>query len=304
MVIISCSPVFAQQSLASSADISGSVGQIVRVETIGGGTFQGKLLKEEEDRIEVQDADGLILQISRSEIKSVLEIKPQRGANPYFQDASSNRLIVIPTGFGMEENEFHIADLEIVGVTASYGVSRHFSAWAGVSIPGLVVNARFSFSFANDFVGASVGSFAAMSWMPMNDSGTYGQGLFIPYLIASFGSENQNLTVGAGGAVTFNNPAPSDFLGFGAIVAVLGGKLPLSSTTALITENWVIFPYYQTSSADSVIVMVFPTVVFRIASNRLSWDIGATYPFQASSAGVRSTLGFPLPILTLTYRIG
>ena len=304
LVILSCSSVCAQQSLTSNVDLSGSIGRIVRVDTVGGGTFQGRLLKTEEDRIELLNADGLILQISRSEIKSALEIKPQGGVNPYFQDASSNRLIVIPTGFGMEEKEFHIADLEIIGVTASYGVSRHFSAWAGVSIPGFVVNARFSFSIANDFIGTSVGSFAALSWAPMTDSGMAGQGLFIPYLITSFGSENENLTIGAGCVVTFNNSAPSDFLGFGALVAVLGGKLPLSSTTALITENWVIVPHYQTSPGDSAIVMVLPAVVFRIAGNRLSWDIGATYPFEVYSAGVRSTLGFPLPILTLTYRIG
>jgi hypothetical protein len=304
LVILSGSSVCAQQYAISSAELEGSIGRIVRVDTSGGGTFQGKLLKSEEDRIELLNADGLILQIGRSEIRSVTEIKPQGGTNPYFQDASSNRLIVIPTGFGMDEREFHIADLEIIGVTASYGISNHFSAWAGVSIPGFVVNARFSLSFADDFIGTSVGSFAALSWMPITQSSTTGQGLFIPYLIASFGSENQNLTIGAGGVLTFNNPAPSDFLGFGAIVAVLGGKLPLSSTTALITENWIIFPHYESSAGNSPIVMAFPAVVFRIAGNRLSWDIGATYPFEVSAAGVRSTLGFPLPILTLTYRIG
>jgi hypothetical protein len=304
LLILSCFPVNAQQPLASSIDLGGLIGQIVRVDTLGGGTFQGKLLAAEEDRIELLNGDGLIIQISRSEIKSAVEIKPQAGANPYFQDASSNRLIVIPTGFGMEEKEFHIADLEIIGVTASYGVSRHFSTWAGVSIPGFVVNARFSFSFANDFIGTSVGSFAAVSWMPMDMSGLVGRGLFIPYLITSFGSENENLTIGAGGVVTFNNPAPSDFFGFGALVAVLGGKLPLSSTTALITENWFIVPSYQAPPGDSAIVLVLPAVVFRIAGNRLSWDIGAIYPFEIYSGGVRSSLGFPLPILTLTYRIG
>jgi hypothetical protein len=302
-VILTCTSAGAQESPASGSDLAGAVGTIVRVETLGGGTFQGKLLAVAEDRIELLNADGLILEISRNEIRTVTAIKPQVGANPYFQDASSNRLIVIPTGFGMEESEFHIADLEIVGVTASYGVSRNFSVWAGVSIPGFVVNARFSFSLADDFVGISAGSFAAMSWMPLTQGSTTGQGMLIPYLISSFGSENANLTVGAGAAITFNNPAPSNFLGYSAFVAVLGGKLPLSSTTALITENWVIIPYYGSTPAGTAIVIALPAVVFRIAGNRLSWDIGATYPFEVYAGGVRSSLGFPLPILTLTYRI-
>jgi hypothetical protein len=304
LVLFSCSSVYAQQSLASTEDLSGSLGRIVRVETLGGGTFQGKLLGTEEDRIELLDADGLILQISRNEIKSILEMQPERGGNLYFQDASSNRLIVIPTGFGMETNEFHIADLEIVGVTASYGVSEHFSAWAGVSIPGLVLNARFSFSLADERIGVSVGSFAGITWMNWGPEGSPpSPGVFIPYLITSFGSENRNLTIGAGGVVTFANPAPSAFLGYAAFVAVLGGKLPLSSTTALITENWVMFPQWLTSATDPAIAIVIPAVVFRIAGNRLSWDIGATFPFEAYSSRVGSTLGFPLPILTLTYRI-
>jgi hypothetical protein len=129
------------------------------------------------------------------------------------------------------------------------------------------------------------------------------RGLFIPYFLASFGSENRNLTVGAGGAVSFANPAPSAFLDYAALVVVLGGKLPLSSTTAIITENWVVFPDFQTTAPDPTIVMAFPTAVFRIAGNRLSWDIGATFPFEARSSGVRATLGFPMPILTVTYRI-
>jgi hypothetical protein len=291
LVALACFSAYANE------DLSGAIGRIVRVETVGGGTFQGKLLKTEEDRIEVLNADGLILQISRNEIKSVLVIEPERGGNLYFQDASSNRLIVIPTGFGMEQSEFHIADLEIIGITASYGVSRHFSAWAGVSIPGLVVNARFSFSFAHDYIGASVGSFAAINWLNMGPpgSGGLGQGVLIPYLITSFGSENRNLTLGGGGVFTY--------LGYASFVAVLGGKLPLSPTVALITENWVVFPHIADPSGDPAIVMVFPAVAFRIAGNRLSCDIGATYPFEAHSSGLRTTLGFPLPILTLTYRI-
>lgn len=304
LTLFSSFSIHAQQSIGSSEDLSGSLGRIVRVETLGGGTFQGKLLGTKEDRIELLDADGLILQISRSEIKIVAEIQPERGGNLYFQDASSNRLIVIPTGFGMEPGEFHIADLEIVGVTASYGVSQHFSAWAGVSIPGLVLNARFSLSLADERIGVSVGSFAGMTWMNFGPPGSPpSPGVFIPYLIASFGSENRNLTVGAGGVVTFANPAPSAFLGYGASVAVLGGKLPLSSTTALITENWVMVPHWPTSAPDPAIVIVIPAVVFRIAGNRLSWDLGATFPFEGTAAGVRSTIGVPLPILTLTYRI-
>jgi hypothetical protein len=79
-------------------------------------------------------------------------------------------------------------------------------------------------------------------------------------------------------------------------VVVLGGKIPLSSTTALITENWFVIP------PNPQELVILPAVVFRIAGNRLSWDIGATYPMTVTSTSF-SSLGFPIPILTLTYRI-
>jgi hypothetical protein len=299
LTLCACAPVVAQAAEVRGEIPAELLNKVVRVETVGGGTFQGELLGIADDRIELLGTDGLILQISRREVQSVEEMKPEGGGNLYFQDASSNRLIVIPTGFGMDKGEFHIADLEIVSVTASYGISESFSVWAGVSIPGVLVNARFSFSLANGFIGASVGSFAGISWMSFAEGG----GLVIPYLLASFGTENQNLTVGAGTVFSFGAADPSGFFEYAAFVTVLGGKLPLSSTTAIITENWIIVPPPDSTFDYSPAVMFFPAVVFRIAGNRLSWDIGATYPFDVGSYGIRSTIGFPIPLLTLTYRI-
>jgi preprotein translocase subunit YajC len=288
---------FGQENRDMVTLLDDSLNKMVRVETIGGGTFQGELLKVQEDRIELLNGDGIILQISRKEIKGVVEINPEKGENLYFQDASANRLIVIPTGFGMEEKEFHIADIEILGITSSYGLSRNFSVWAGVSIPGAVFNARFSFTLADDFIGASVGSFVGLNWLGPLYS------LFIPYLITSFGSENRNITVGAGGVFLLTT-SPSSSFDFVSLAAVIGGKFPLSSTAALITENWIILPYSMTAFADTA--MLFPAVAFRIAGNRLSWDIGVTVPVTVGVSGIQSLFGqyyIPIPILSLTYRI-
>jgi hypothetical protein len=47
--------------------------------------------------------------------------------------------------------------------------------------------------------------------------------------------------------------------------------------------------------------------VFRIAGNRLSWDIGATIPCEIDLNGVHSMFGgtayIPIPLITVTYRI-
>jgi hypothetical protein len=293
-------PGFCQQQTDNDADLEALRDKVVRVETLGGGTFQGKLLATLEDRIELLNNDGQIVQISRTEIKKIIEIKPEKEGNLYFQDASSNRLIIIPTGFGMEEGEFHIADLEIVGVTSSYGISRNFSVWGGVSIPGAVFNARYSFTLAEERVGTSVGSFLGVNWFNAF------AGLLIPYLITSVGSENRNITIGAGSVFIFNSTGAEVF-SFTSLVAVLGGKLPFSSTTALISENWIVVPYESHSDNPFPAAYIFPSVVFRIAGNRLSWDIGATIPCEIDLNGVHSMFGgtayIPIPLITVTYRI-
>ena len=90
------------------------------------------------------DGEGQIIIILRLEIDDALTIDPDMERSTYYQDAAANRLIVMPTAFGMDPGEFHLAVQEIVAVSMSYGVSSNFSIWGGVSIPGAVLNARYN----------------------------------------------------------------------------------------------------------------------------------------------------------------
>jgi len=284
-------------------------GKLVVVKTLNGGSFRGELTRILDDRLELILNDGTIVQISR---KSVIKVVPLEGigkSNPYFEDADANRLIIAPTGFGMEPGEFHISDKEIVLVTSSYGVTSWFSLWAGVSLPGAVFNARFSHTFG-DRLGCSIGSFAGVWWL-----GGSGE-LVLPYGIFSLGTENKNLTFGIGNAFashpknaaveSTNYTPPALHFGPSTLIIVAGGKIPLSSSVALISENWIAWNYYDSVSGQKV--WIIPMIVFRIAGPRLSWDIGVTLPMTAVKSGIRDLDGqndnfIPIPILSLTYRI-
>ena len=252
-----------------------------------------------EDRLEIVNSEGQIVQIAADEIASAVVMEQGRDSGSYFQDAAANRLIVMPTGFGMEPGELHIAVQELVVVTASYGVSSHFSLWGGISIPGALVNARFSFPLGGA-AALSVGSFAGLSWFDF-------LGIAMPYAIVSFGSPARNLTLGAA------MPVVADYEGvrIGGAVAALAGKIVLSRTAAIVTENWVILSGDR-GAWDGTPIYVVPTVVFRIAGSRFSWDVGATMPIEIDQYGAEPPVvrGFPfgdyfvpLPLISFTYRI-
>ena len=162
-------------------------------------------------------------------------------------------------------------------------------------------------------------------------------GAVLPYLIASWGEPNNNFTVAASPIMTFDFAENAPFELAGAVLA-LGGKMVLTSTTSLIFENWIMWTkrdVYDNSFEpvgqkwDLVPRYLFPAVVFRIAGQRLSWDIGAILPLaihdsdfvivespdpEAEDASYYENSGywlggmfddvvFPLPILSVTYRI-
>ena len=307
------------------------IGKPMRIKTFQGGSFHGILRSVEDERIEIVTDDGQIILVDLASIASFLVIDTEITKETFFQDSASNRLIVMPTGFPMDTGEFHVADQEIIAVTMSYGLNEHASFWAGVSVPGFVFSGRYILSPAERFA-LSIGSFAGLAWLERPVTGA-----LLPYLIASWGEPNNNFTAAVSPIVTFGFSKNTPFDLEGAVLA-LGGKMVLTSTTSLIFENWVMWlkrDIYDDSidpvrrEWDAVPRFIFPAVVFRIAGQRLSWDIGAILPIAIEDSvfvpfedagpedeetgyytnsnyrlgGLFDDILFPLPILSVTYRI-
>ncbi|MBT3275045.1 MAG: hypothetical protein HN368_17960, partial [Spirochaetales bacterium] len=218
-------PVAAQNTQPDDVFFNENLGKVIRLETIGKGEFQGMLYHITHDLISMVDDEGQVIQILRTQITNVIVIDPESERSAYYQDAAANRLIIMPTAFGMDAGEFHIAVQEIVAVSASYGVSSNFSIWGGISIPGAVLNARYSMELG-EFGALSLGTFAGFEWL--FDGGA----VFLPYAILSIGSEVENITIGMAAAATTNSPY------FHGIIIPVAGKLVLSPSASIITENW------------------------------------------------------------------
>lgn len=312
-----------------------SIGEVVRVKTEGRGEFQGILLSIDGERIEIQNHEGQVLEVVLDTVTEVFVIDPEAGRDTYFQDAAANKLILMPVGFGMDPGEFHIADQELIIVSASYGFSEHFSMWGALSIPGFLFNARLSTSIG-DTIGLSAGSFLGAIFLE------WGHAFAMPYVISSFGSLNQNFTVGAAAPFYIDiaheiplTPGTEDTDGThrlstrmvtGGIVA-LGGKIVLSQTASIVTESWIgVLTDYWDGAWRSPAVYAIPTVAFRIAGSRFSADIGIGMgmyyaetsednweEFEAGAEYARTygeyefgwvtDMPIPIPILSVTYRI-
>jgi hypothetical protein len=269
-------------------------GTIVQIETDDGTRFQGRLLTRLPDRVELVVANGTILQIARDSIVAVRSLGNPSDARQLFEDSAANRLVIMPTAFPMEQGEFHVASQEIVAVTGSYGISRAVSVWGGVSIPGALFSLRGSFDPVPGF-GFSFGSFVGASWLDLSLGP-----LVLPYALVSFGDPVDNITIGSGFAMTF-----SDGFSIPGFVLALGGKRAINATSAIVTENWVIWGDRSRDSITAVPAAIAPSFVFRIAGDRLSWDIGAVVPFIIDGPDPFSlvTPVIPLPVIAVTYRI-
>ena len=293
-------------------------GEIVRLRTAGRGEFQGLLMTVAEDRVEIQNGEGQILSIASDQITEVFVIDPTKTRDTYFQDAAANKLILMPVGFPMEKGELHIADQEIIAVSSSYGVTDHFSLWGGLSIPGAIMDARYGTAIGERF-GLSSGSFVGVIFFEPVSL------ILLPYVIVSVGSPNQNGTFGIGGVFYSSDSSLQTYTVGG--VAAIAGKIVLSQTASIITENWImVLGNHEASgwTSDMPVIAVIPAVIFRIAGSRFSWDIGITMPFgffdrydyvwdADTETDTETYLGYgfqwlleqpiPIPIVEFTYRI-
>jgi hypothetical protein len=291
----------AADETVGAVDAEQLIGRPIRVETVGGGIFQGTLLTVTPDRLEVVESDGQIVALSRGQVKRLQAIPAGKGTRGFYQDSAANRLIFAPTGFAMEPGELHITDTELLFVTASYGLNDHVSFWCGISPLGVVASARGILPIGTSFA-LSAGTFVGLEWLlGLTDQPV--AGLIMPYALGSWGEPENNLTIGCAWALTADGANGLQSLG---LAVVVGGKIVLTATAALVSENWLIWgERIHGAGWDPVPLSGFFALAFRVAGGRLSWDIGVLMPleFDGGVSGLSDGPFVPLPWLSVTYRI-
>ena len=248
-----------------SAIFSALIGEKVTIRT-DNSRIVGKVVSVSADSVSLEDDDGFTVIIHLRNITgyretSAVDYSEQESrsdavlAADLLRDPVGNRLFVIPTGFPMRVGEFHGSLLPGIA-DASVGISRNLSAWIGASLAGPLLSVR-GHLIATDNLGLSVGALGLTTWS-LSDY------LLLPYVIASFGSPRESLTIGVAVSalgvsvieetrtvIGLEDPDEAGWrepdwdytlrdLSYEAqqLVMVLGGKLSISRNIGLMSENW------------------------------------------------------------------
>ncbi|MBG8556210.1 hypothetical protein [Hymenobacter guriensis] len=229
--------------------LTDSVGRVYRVVLRSGTTFAGTLRAVRPQELEfTTDKPGAVL-IPRSQIVSMqlvpaVEATDAQRHPGWGYVGNGTRVFFAPTARGLRAGEGYAQTIDVLLLGANYGITDYFSMGILVSaLPGVglgnqlfAVTPKISVPIRQDLhVGAGV-LYARLPTFDSDYDRGYGAGVL--YGLATYGSADNNLTLGLG--YGFSGEAGGT-QGFGkSPVAVLSGATRVSKRLSLMSENYLI----------------------------------------------------------------
>lgn len=205
-------------------------------------TLIGRITLVSADSVRVVSA-AMTATVARREVRSV-RAYPATALHDgvlWPENPHATRLLFAPTAIPLRRGEGYVADFWIFFASAATGITDRFTLGAGMSLfpsddftdnlfyalPKYTVVSQPRLKVA---LGALM---ASVPWSSNDDGGRRRQSLGILYGVATTGSPESNLTLGAGwgyvGGTLANKP-----------VITLGGQHRATKRIALISENWFV----------------------------------------------------------------
>ncbi len=279
---------------ASSVTPADSVGRRFRVTLRTGTAFDGKLTAHQPQQLEFLTVDLGTVSVERSNILRLQELTTelvQRPAN-WMDIGNGNRLFFAPTARNLRRGEGTLQDITLYFVGANYGITDNFSMGAIVSVlPGvplryqfLALTPKFSARISENW---HAGAGVLYLRIPDFDQDNKASGVGLAYGVATYGSADNNFTVGLGYGFAGGEIGSTPVL-------QVGGQRRMSRRVSLITENYII------ANSNSGLGGLYGA---KINWQRTSLGLGAVYflPFDGSYAF--STYVIPAYI-DFTFRFG
>ncbi len=216
------------------------LGRTYRVTTTQGTAFTGALVSMsltalEFDALELGHVSLERGQIRRADLQGPAVVGTKAG---YFDIGNGNRLFFAPTGRGLRKGEASLQDVNFYLVGVNYGITDNFSFGGYVSaVPGvsvadqlLVLTPKFSFPISEKL---HVG--AGLLYMRVSDfsGNNTGVGAGIGYGVLTYGSADNNLTLGLGYGFVQGDIGSTPIL-------QVGGQTRVSRRVSLVSENYIV----------------------------------------------------------------
>jgi len=209
----------------------------IKVETIDGNEFVGKIVKEDAEKIILETEKLGQITIQKVDLKSREQITSEQIKNGklWFDNPQATRYFWAPNGYGLKKGEGYYQNIYVLWNQFSVGVTDNFSLGAGV-IPlflfggtptPVFATAKFSIPLKKEKI--NLGGGAIIGTVLGEDLGGFG----IVYGVSTFGSRDNNVTFGIGYGFAGGDFASTPLINF-------SGMSRISSRGYIITENYYI----------------------------------------------------------------
>lgn len=263
---------------------------VYTIELIDGTTLKGILLSETEEEVEIQLESIGTLKVNRAKIRKLIpQVASKEIKKSYwFKNPHATRLLFAPTAIPLKKGEGYYQNIYIVGNMFNYGLTNNFSIGGGFDFitmfantggnwsPMLNVNIKSGFKVSDNF---HVGVGGIFVLLPEEGSAGIGYGL------ATVGSYNSNLTLGAGWGFIDETFEPKPFI-------MIGGMARIAEKLWFVSENW-----FAPVSGDDYYLIVSYGV--RFAAKRIAVDLAFI-----NSKDIVSVIPIGFPFVDFVIKFG
>ncbi|UOR04990.1 hypothetical protein MUN82_18890 [Hymenobacter aerilatus] len=270
-----------------------AVGSVYQVTLHNGTSFKGTLVSLTLTSADFDTPDLGRVTVQRADIKRYVALQVAKSGRVRDDVGNGNRLFFAPTARSLRKGEGYVQDIDIFLLGVNYGVTDHFSIGLLASaIPGIglgkqvvaltpKLTTKVSAKW-NVGVGALIARIPDFDY----DNGS-GFGAGIAYGLATYGTADDNLTMGLGYGFSGQG-------GFGRTpVVLLGGAKRITNRVSLVSENYL---FVQGTGGVGGLYGI------RLGWPRTTLNVGSFYvaPFEGGGA-----FGYVYPVyLDVALRFG
>ena len=215
--------------------------RLYKIELNDGSVYLGGILKEDIDVIAFKTLSGNKIEIRKVYIKNkeLVEKGDFKNGVYWFRNPNPTRYLFGPSAFNLKAGEGYYQNTYLLLNSFNYGITDNISVGGGVELitlfsfpkggPIFILTPKVGFEVAPKFnVGGGVLYLSVPDFFSSNRTG-----LGIAYGVATYGTENSNITGGIGWGFVEGDFSSTP-------VITISGIHRMSRKTALVSENWLI----------------------------------------------------------------
>jgi hypothetical protein len=259
---------------------------IYRIETNDGNEFIGKILLDADGKIMLRTEKLGVINIYRSDVKKIIKLDVVKMVEGRYwpENLQSARYFFAPTGYGLKAGEGYYQNVWVLFNQVSVGITDNISIGAGI-VPLFLFTSeynpvwlvpKFSIPLVKDKINVGGGAFMGLV------TGTKNSGFGIVYGSSTFGTRDQNLTLGLGYGYAGGQWANTPLINISALIRT-------GPHGYFLTENYLI------DAGETTFVLL--SLGGRSIIKRTGLDYGLFIPLAEDMGGFIAIpwLGFSIP---------